>query len=96
MDLVAKIDKYLNESKITPKAMDMIASDFFDEMGDSTGWDGPEAKAIKAFKRDLKDSAEGIWYGNDAMIALVLNNLDYIAKELYKMYKDSPGYGEDE
>ena len=50
MDLVAKIDKYLNESKITSKAMDMIASDFFDEMSDTTGWDGPEAKAIKVFK----------------------------------------------
>ena len=96
MDLVAKIDKYLNKSKITSKAMDMIASDFFDEMSDTTGWDGPEAKAIKVFKKDLEDAASNIWKHNDAMQVLVLNNLDYIAKELYKMYKNSPGYGEDE
>ena len=96
MDLVAKIDKYLNESKITSKAMDMIASDFFDEMSDTIGWDGPEAKAIKVFKKDLEDAASNIWKHNDAMQVLVLNNLDYIAKELYKMYKNSPGYGEDE
>ena len=90
-DLLERVEKYLNESKITPIAIEKIASEFFDYISDDEDYNESEAKALKNIKRDLVDlvntiNTNTIFKHNDQMQALISNNLDVIAREILRRY----------